>query len=368
MEFMSGIQLNEMFYHEIVQPILAQNFPGLAHSAALIGNGSEVLGFDTARSMDHGWGPRLQLFLASPDLDRYREELRECLRQKLPRTFRGFSVNFSEPDLSDGGTQRMKPSESGPVNHLIEVRTIQGFFRRALGIDPHAEIAPIDWLTFPEQALLELTRGKIFHDGLNELETMRAKFAYYPRDVWLYRLASQWQRISQEEPFVGRCGDVGDDIGSRIIAARLVRDLMRLGFLIEKTYAPYSKWFGTAFARLDCAQQLTPILGCALAADEWQEREAALCEAYVILAEKSNALGITARVEPTITNFFTRPYRVIFAARFAQAIHKEIADETIKRIDEWMGGVDQFSDSVDLIDNPRFAHRTKILYTLEQPT
>ena len=365
--FIPGVQLNEMFYREIVKPILAQHFPELTYSAALIGSGSDVLGFDTPRSMDHNWGPRLQLFLSPQDCERYRDKIRECLRQKLPHTFRGFSVNFSHPDLSDGGTQIMQTSESGPVNHLVEIRTKSGFLRYSLGIDLAAEITPIDWLTFSEQALLEITRGKVYHDGLNELETIRAKFAYYPRDVWLYRTASQWQRISQEEPFVGRCGDLGDDIGSRLIAARLVRDLMRLGFFIEREYAPYSKWLGTAFARLYCAKQLTPIFARVLAARDWTERETHLCDAYVVLAEMHNALGITARVEPKITNFFGRPYRVIFAGRFAQAIRGAIADETLKRL-ALIGGIDQFSDNTDLIDDPRLTHRTHILYQMEQQT
>lgn len=34
---------------------------------------------------------------------------------------------------------------------------------------------------------------------------------------------------------------------------------MRLCFLMEKQYAPYPKWFGTAFAQLDCAERLLPV-------------------------------------------------------------------------------------------------------------
>jgi hypothetical protein len=92
-----------------------------------------------------------------------------------------------------------------------------------------------------------------------------------------------------------------------------------------------------------------------------------LCDAYVILAEIHNALGITTRVEPIITNFFSRPYRVIFARRFAQAIRDAIADETLKRL-ALIGGIDQFSDNTDLIDDPRLTHRTHILYQMEQQT
>ena len=69
---------------------------------------------------------------------------------------------------------------------------------------------------------------------------------------------------------MARCGDVGDDVGSRLIAARLLGDLMRLCFLMERQYAPYAKWFGTAFARLDCAARLLPLFEGVLRAETWQ--------------------------------------------------------------------------------------------------
>jgi hypothetical protein len=84
--------------------------------------------------------------------------------------------------------------------------------------------------------------------------------------VWRWLLASQWRRIAQEEAFVGRAAEVGDDLGSRVVTARLVRDLMRLCLLLERAYAPYSKWLGSAFARLDAAGEVGPWLAIALAA------------------------------------------------------------------------------------------------------
>jgi len=33
------------------------------HSATLIGGGSEVLGYDQPRSIDHNWGPRVAIFV-----------------------------------------------------------------------------------------------------------------------------------------------------------------------------------------------------------------------------------------------------------------------------------------------------------------
>jgi hypothetical protein len=53
---MPGLALSEMFYEQAAAPILREHFPGLAYSAALIGWGSEVLGYDDRTSTDHNWG------------------------------------------------------------------------------------------------------------------------------------------------------------------------------------------------------------------------------------------------------------------------------------------------------------------------
>ena len=52
--------------------------------------------------------------------------------------------------------------------------------------------------------------------------------------------------------------------GSRLVAARLARDLIRLCFLLERRYAPYSKWLGSAFAQLEASTIVGPILERAL--------------------------------------------------------------------------------------------------------
>jgi hypothetical protein len=43
---------------------------------------------------------------------------------------------------------------------------------------------------------------------------------------------------------MGRCGDLEDELGSRIIAARLVRDLMKLGFLLKSSMRPTANGWG----------------------------------------------------------------------------------------------------------------------------
>src|SRR5690348_5836477 len=283
-QFMPGLELNRLFYLEVVQPLLSTRFPDVVYSAGLIGYGSDVLGYDTELSTDHEWGPRLLIFLRDEDNPELHQAISETLTRELPPSFRGYSTNFSEPIGGSAGVRLLEPGEAGQINHHIPVMTVADLLEWELGVRSLDAITARDWLTFPEQKLLEVTAGAVYHDGLGQLEPLRQRLSYYPHDVWAYRLAAQWQRISQEEAFVGRCGDVGDDLGSRIVAARLVRDVMRLCFLLERRYAPYSKWFGTAFGRLACAGQLGPQLTASLAASSWQEREARLVDAYEAVA------------------------------------------------------------------------------------
>ena len=61
--FVPGLDLARDFYADVVRPLLQEEFPGLDYAAALLGPGSDVAGYDTERSTDHDWGPRLQVFL-----------------------------------------------------------------------------------------------------------------------------------------------------------------------------------------------------------------------------------------------------------------------------------------------------------------
>ena len=360
--FVKGLELSGLFFEEAVRPVLSSEFPGLRYAAGLLGSGSEVLGFDTEMSADHGWGPRVDLFLAEDDFAAA-GAVREALSRGLPHSFRGYPTSFTEPDPSDNGTQLLEARDAGPVSHKVELMTVRGFFLNYLAFDTRDEIEPADWLTFPEQKLRTVRSGAIFHDELG-LEESRQKFSYYPRDVWLYQLASVWARVGQEEHLMGRAGLAGDEIGSALIGARLVRDLMRLCFLMERAYAPYPKWFGTAFERLACAASLSPSLRAALAADTWQERERHLAVAYERVAVMHNALGLTDALPTQPRDFFGRPFRVIALHGFSEALLTPITDERVRRIAARrpVGGIDLFSDSTDLVSHASWRATVRKLY------
>jgi hypothetical protein len=361
--FIPGIELSRLFYIEAVLPILETHFPTLPHAAAHLGTGSDVLGFDTPMSTDHDWGPSVTLFLRDQDIH-LAPRIVEVMAENLPYTFHGYSTHFADsPD--EPGTPVARTITHGPINHKVRVTTVHVFVQRHLGFDLTQPLEPADWLTFPSQKLLSITSGAVHHDAVGELTAIRDLFAYYPRDVWLYLLASGWQRISQEEHLMPRAGYAGDELGSSIIASRLVRDIMALCFYMERRYAPYPKWFGTAFRRLSCAPNLTPHLTQAAHATTWQEREAALVPAYEYIAQMHNALAITDPLPTTVRPFFGRPFRVLFAERFAEAIVATITDSRVQRIasHRLIGSIDQFSDSTDLRSSTEWRDRLRALYT-----
>ncbi|MFF7557020.1 DUF4037 domain-containing protein [Streptomyces olivaceus] len=346
--FVPGLELSRRFHLEAVRPLLEAEAPGIPYSAARLGSGSEVLGFDTARSADHEWGPRLQLFLRPEDTDRG-AEIRRLLAERLPKTFLGLPTHFAA--TADPGVRVMRATD-GPVHHRVEITDVAGWFTRRLGFDPGREVAVADWLATPAQRLAEVTAGAVFHDGLGRLRPARARLAWYPHDVWLHLLACQWCRVSQEEAFVGRCGEVGDELGSAVVAARLVRDLMRLCLLMDRRYPPYSKWLGSAFARTPQAAALTPLLTAALAATDVRTREDALAGAYEAVADAHNRLGLTGPVDPATRPYHARPYRVLHAERFADALTARVTEPAVRALPP-TGAVDQFTDSTDLVADPR---------------
>ncbi len=363
-EFIKGLKLSEMYYHEIVKPILEAEYPSLPYSAALIGWGSDVLGYDDSESCDHMWGLRLYLFLSEEDCARY--DVSHTLSRKLPYEFRGYPTNFAP--TGHGELLGMKATASGPVNHLIYCESLKSFFHTNLGFDPNQELKTEDWLSFYEHRLLTVTAGKVFYDGLGTLAAARRKFSYYPDEIWRYLLSRQWKNIGDEEDLMGRCGYVGDELGSMVITARLIKNMMKLCFLMERRYAPYRKWVGTAFYQLKCGPELTTLFQAALLADSWKRREEILCRAYEIIARLHNELAITEPLDESTRDprDHKRPYKVIDGGRFSEAIRQTVKSEEFERIDaSWGfkgGSINQLIESDHDLAYTKFCEKFKCLY------
>jgi hypothetical protein len=365
--FIPGLKLSRILFEEQVRPILSSQYPGLAYATGRLDGGSDVLGFDDVMSRDHDWGARLQLFVPEQTPQALRDEIWQTLSVRLPYEIAGWPTHFGDPDPDDNGTRVAEARQEGPINHRVSIETARDFFQQYLGWNGGDPLKAADWLSFSEQKLLTLSRGPIFMDSIG-LAEQRRQLEYYPDPIWHYLLACGWTRIGQEEHLMGRAGYRGDELGSRLIASRLIRDIMRLTFLMERRYAPYPKWFGRAFKQLDLAASLEPHLEQAVSAPNWRHRDSALAAAYGVLAAAHNALGITPPQATEAADFFSRPFQVIWGGRIAEAILADIDDPEIQDIaaQGLIGGLDQWSDSTDLIAKAALRPRIRALIAGEQ--
>ncbi|MFF0296655.1 DUF4037 domain-containing protein [Kitasatospora sp. NPDC004614] len=357
--FVPGLELAAALYEDAVRPLLESAYPRLRYAAARIGPGSEVLGFDTARSADHDWGPRLQLFLTPEDAERHGPAITALLAERLPPQIRGWSTHFRATGDPRNPVSHLEPATAGAVDHRVTVHHLPGWLTTQLGPRAAAwadtDPTTTDWLALPQQKLAELTAGIVLRDDHGTVTAVRRRFRWYPDQLWRYLMACQWQRIAQEEAFVGRCAETGDELGAAVVAARLVRDLMRLTLLQHRSFAPYSKWLGQAFARLPADPVLGPALRAVLAATDHGTREGHLCDAYESAARAHNALALTEPLDPTRRPYHSRPYLVLHADRFARALQRTVTEPELRDL-PLTGAVDQWADSTDLLAHPAAVH------------
>lgn len=114
-----------------------------------------MLGYDTDRSTDHGWGPRLQIFVDQSEVD----DVRRVVDEGLPETHSGLSVRFGWDDK--------------PARHWVDVTTLTEWLKRQLGLDPRDGMSTVDWLSVPQQLILGVVRGAVYADPRGELATPR---------------------------------------------------------------------------------------------------------------------------------------------------------------------------------------------------
>jgi hypothetical protein len=183
--YIPGLRLAREFCAAVVRPLLEEHFPQVPYAAALLGAGSEVAGFDSQRSTEHDWGPRLQIFLTDSDAAQA-SAMAAMLASGLPASFRGYPVAFPVT-RKPGGTTR----------HRVEVAGLSTWLTGQLGFDPRREVTLLDWLAIPTQRPAEFTTGEVFHDRPGDLTRVRARADALGRLHFLRVCA----RAAIQEPF-----------------------------------------------------------------------------------------------------------------------------------------------------------------------
>lgn len=326
----SGTELSRSYFAQVVEPLVRERWPGMAYAAARLGSGSDVLALDDEMSRDHDWGLRLNLLVPAERMD----EVDAYLAAHLPEAFAGHPTRFAT-------------TWDPVVRHRVQVETARDLAVSRLGVDPTRDLTVDDWLSLTGQAVLEVAGGEVFVDDVGELDGIRHRLQWYPDDVWRHVVATDWARLAQELSFVGRTGERGDDLGSRVVAARLTGIAMHLAHLLERRWPPYAKWLGTSFTRLPRAGAAAPPLHAALAAGDWREREQGLVAALRVLNRVQGEVGLPT-VDDPVEPFWDRPYRGVRDAVVA-VLEQGVEDPAVRALPRGVGSAEQWSDNVDVL-------------------
>ena len=226
---MNGIELAKAYYEECGRPMLEEQFPGVLPLIAcgLAGSGSECLGFDDEVSRDHDFEPGFCIFLPGEDVvDRRTAFLLERAYAKLPKEFRGFSRSPIPP--------------AGGARHGV-MRSEEFFLEKTGSADGILTVE--QWLTVPEQSLLEAAGGEIFTDPYGEVSRIRERLSYYPEDIRRKKLAGNLMLMAQSGQYnYLRCLKHGEKAAAQMAAFEFARSTMRTVFLLNRRYLPYYKW------------------------------------------------------------------------------------------------------------------------------
>jgi Domain of unknown function (DUF4037) len=277
----SALQISHDFIAELLLPQLKRALPDAYDRLAvgIIGTGSDVLGLDDDISRDHHWGPRANVLYLGQDSEKVAARVRECF-VSLPRRYREIELAVNVKNQTG-----------------VCAGTIEDFFIEFLGT---AELpcCDSDWLKYCEVDLLHVTGGAMVYDGLGEMTRRRELLAYYPENLWKKRLAD-WcmYACGRDAPYnVHRVSKRGDLISSTIYFGLCAKRLMELCFMLNRRYAPYTKWLNRAFRQLpNYANEMADLLDRAFATSDWNARVHLLIDASYIVVGALADLGLTDR-------------------------------------------------------------------------
>ena len=251
---MKGLEISKAYFEEFGLPMLEEQFPDVLPliAAGLFGSGSECLGYDDDVSSDHDMEPGFCIFLPGEDkVDRRTAFLLERAYAKLPREY--------------GGLRRSLMSPVGGARHGV-FRTGEFFAEKTGSSD--GILTNGQWLSLPEQALLECTNGVIFTDHYGEVSLIRQRLAFYPEDIFKKKLAGQLLLMAQSGQYnYARCLKHGENAAAQLAVNEFVKSTISAVFLLNRRYQPYYKWSFRALRELPKLSILAELLEYLLITD-----------------------------------------------------------------------------------------------------
>ena len=224
---MNGLDLSRQFYEEYGKKMLHEKFSQIESkiAIALIGSGSECMGYDDDISRDHDFDAGFIIFISDDINDKTKFEL-EREYSYLPNEFNGFKREILSPV---GGNRK-------------GVKRISDFLFEKLG-RRDANLSLTDFLTIDEEYLLEITNGEIFRDDSEILINIWKKLTYLPNDIKLKKIAGELLIMAQSGQYNYVRAKKRLDIGAgKLSINKFVNSFIHFVFLINEVYMPYYKW------------------------------------------------------------------------------------------------------------------------------
>lgn len=285
-------------FHQVVLPILQREMPEIAAQGAfgLFGYGSEALGLDDEYSRDHHFGLRIDALLPEELFRTHGATLQATVAAHLPATFEG--VPLREGHHAGAG---------------LALDSREGFLKRTIGLT-HAPTTDPEWLQIPEEDIVHVVNGQLWHDPSGGFAAVRAAFAnHYPESVRRRRIAHWCRYFSGMGTYaLKRALLRGNDFYATTRFAAALRWGIQLAFLLDRRYAPYDKWLMAHFAHLPrLAAPLRPLVDEAvLPATPW-ERKLELLDAMADVLDQTLVDDGIIAPHPTFAPSPTSGYRLL---------------------------------------------------------
>ncbi len=241
---LTGMEICRKFYEEYGRAMIHDKFPEYEDQMAvgLVGEGSEVFGYDDEFSRDHDFGPGFCIWLPKELYkamgDRVQEEY-----DKLPDTFMGITRATTEMGKGRVGVWRMGD-----------------FFEEYTGHRTAPEIAA-EWVEIDDYKLATVTNGEIWRDDLGEFTNRRAGFLAQPPEAYRVKLARMISSMAQMgQANYARAMARKDYVTAEICIAKYMEDTLHCIFLLNDQYAPYYKWLLTGSKDLEILPEVGDML------------------------------------------------------------------------------------------------------------
>ncbi|OXM15901.1 DUF4037 domain-containing protein [Paenibacillus herberti] len=231
---MKGLHLCKQFFFEVGLPKIQQELPEIMpYLAAGLGGGSECHENDDEISRDHCWGPGFGVWLRKDYKEQFESELRAVL-DRIPKQFMGYGWADEEE-----------------AKYACLILNIDDFIKVKVGVF-EAPSNEVDWLNIAEERLFEITHCHIFYDATGETTRRFTSFKqYYTEDVWKKRLSHHIHELWRwNVQYVNRAAKRGDFVTAGVLWGRFAEHVMKVGFLLNREYAPYEKWLYVQFRKL----------------------------------------------------------------------------------------------------------------------